>query len=120
MRLYLDDDCANPLLASLLRAAGHDVQLPADVGRGGSDDPVHLTHCIREDRVCLTKNYSDFTNLHHLIEAARGHHPGILLIRQDNDPTRDLTPRGVVRALANLIGASVTVIDCCQVLNHWR
>ena len=32
MRLYLDDDTAFPLLARLLRQAGHDVELPADAG----------------------------------------------------------------------------------------
>ena len=29
MRLYLDDDCADPLLAQLLGKAGHDIQRPA-------------------------------------------------------------------------------------------
>src|SRR5437879_1466277 len=48
MRLYLDDDLANPLLAGLLRKAGHDVVLPADVGMSGQDDAVHLTYAIRD------------------------------------------------------------------------
>jgi len=56
-------------------------------------DPVHLTHAIRSERICLTKNYDDFLVLHVLVKAARGHHPGIFVLRQDNDPTRDLTPR---------------------------
>jgi predicted nuclease of predicted toxin-antitoxin system len=120
MRLYLDDDTADVLLARLLRTAGHDVQVPSDVGMAGRFDPVHLTYCIQDDRVCLTKNYEDFENLHNLIVAAQGHHPGILIIRQDNDPNRDLKPAGVVRAIRNLEAANVPVADCCQVLNHWR
>jgi hypothetical protein len=28
----------------LLAQAGHDVQVPADVGLSGDDDPVHLGH----------------------------------------------------------------------------
>lgn len=120
MRIYLDDDTAAPLLAVLLRNAGHDVQLPRDVGMAGSDDAVHLTHAIRDQRVCLTKNYGDFQNLHNLIMEAQGHHPGILLIREDNDPKRDLKPRDIVRAIANLLSAGVPVADGCQALNHWR
>jgi hypothetical protein len=46
MTLYLDDDIAWPLLAKLLRNAGHDVQLPSDVGMTGAEDPVHLTRAI--------------------------------------------------------------------------
>ena len=41
MRVYLDDDSAALLLARLLRQAGHDVELPADVGLSGEDDAVH-------------------------------------------------------------------------------
>ena len=47
MMLYLDDDIAWPLLAKLLRNAGHDVQWPSDIGMSGSEDPVHLTRAIR-------------------------------------------------------------------------
>ena len=36
MRLYLDDDSADPRLIRLLRGDGHDVQTPADVGLAGS------------------------------------------------------------------------------------
>ena len=50
MRIYLDDDSAAPLLARLLRQAGHDVQFPADVGLSGEDDVVHLTHAVKDDR----------------------------------------------------------------------
>jgi hypothetical protein len=57
MRLYLDDDSASALLARLLRQAGHDVQLPVEVGMSGEDDPVHLAHAIREGRVCLSHNH---------------------------------------------------------------
>ncbi len=91
MKIYLDDDVASATLASLLRKAGHDVRIPAEVGMMGRDDAVHLTFAIQQDFVCLTRNYGDFQNLHNLIRAARGHRPGILVLRQDNDPTRDLT-----------------------------
>ena len=120
MRRYLDDDTASPLLAKLLGNAGHDVQLPSAAGMSGKDDAVHLTHAIQDDRTCLTKNHGDFETLHNLIVAANGRHPGILVLRQDNDPTRDLSPRGVARAIQNLQAAGVPVVTSFYVLNHWR
>jgi hypothetical protein len=106
MNLYLDDDTASPLL---FKQEGHDVMLPTAVGMAGKADPVHLTHAIRHDRVCLTKNYDDFLILHNLIEAAGGHHPGIFVVRQNSDPTRDLTPRGIVRAIRKLEASGVPI-----------
>jgi hypothetical protein len=120
MRLYLDDDSASPLLARLLRLAGHDVQLPADVGMAGKDDAVHLTHAIDADRACLSQNYRDFENLHNLVIRSQGHHPGILIVRRDNDPTRDLKPRGIVRAITNLLAAGIPLRDQYIILNQWR
>src|SRR5262249_43975418 len=111
---------APPLLVRLLLHAGHDVQRPADASLSGRADPVHLTHAIRDGRLCLTRNYGDYEELHLLILEARGHHPGILVVRQDNDPTRDLTPGGIVRAIRNLTRAGVPTADEYVVLNHWR
>ncbi len=47
MRLYLDDDSAQHLLVQLLRKAGHDVQVPVDVGLSGKSDAMHLRHAVR-------------------------------------------------------------------------
>jgi hypothetical protein len=120
MRLYLDDDTASPLLAKLLRKAAHDVQMPVDIGMGGAPDPVHLTHAIADGRFCLTKNHDDFWILHNLIKQAQGHHPGIGVVRQDNDPTRDMTPKGIVSALRKLEAADVPIQDEFTFLNLWR
>lgn len=120
MNLYLDDDSAEALLVALLRQAGHDVQIPLEVGMSGKSDPVHFTHSVREDRVLLSRNHTDFQDLHNLVIQVQGHHPGILIVRRDNDPTRDLKPAGIVRAIRNLLAAGVSVIDTVQVLNHWR
>jgi len=120
MRLYLDDDTAAPLLAKLLRKAGHNVQMPSDSGMAAAPDPVHLTHAIRDGRVCITKNHDDFWILHNLIRQAQGHHPGIFVVRQDNDPTRDLTAKGIVAAIRKLETAAVPIQDEFTVLNHWR
>jgi hypothetical protein len=120
MRLYLDDDSAAPLLAKLLRNAAHDVELPQNVNLSGRADPVHLTHTIVHARIVLTRNYGDFEDLHNLITAAQGHHSGILVVRKDNDPKRDLTDSGIVRAIAKLQNAGVPIADNYVILNHWR
>jgi hypothetical protein len=120
MKPYLDDDTAAPLLAKLLRKAGHDVQMPSAVGMVGAPDAVHLTRAIADGRICLMKNHDDFWILHNLIKQAQGHHPGVFVVRQDNDPTRDLTPKGIVAAIRKLGTAGVPIQDEFTVLNHWR
>ena len=120
MRLYLDDDTASGVLAQLLAKAGHDVQVPADFGLAGKADPIHLTQAIGDNRVFLSRNYSDFEDLHLLVMKAQGSHPGIVVIRQDNDPTRDLTPKGVVSALRKVEAAGVPIRSEYLILNHWR
>jgi predicted nuclease of predicted toxin-antitoxin system len=110
VKLYLDDDAAEGLLAKLLRKAGHDVALPSEIGMAGAPDSAHLARAIRDGRICVTKNYDDYWLLHALIMQAKGTHPGIAVIRQDNDPTRDLTPKGIVAAIRKLESAGRS--DC--------
>jgi hypothetical protein len=120
MNFYLDDDSASSALVRRLVQAGHDVLLPRDLGMTGSPDPVHLTTSIREGRVLLSGNYDDFEDLHDLILQASGHHPGIIVVRRDNDPRRDMSPRGIVNAVSKLLASSVPVADQFIILNHWR
>jgi predicted nuclease of predicted toxin-antitoxin system len=120
MRLYLDDDSVAAILVAMLGRAGHDVQIPSDVGLGGENDPVHLTHAVLDDRVLLSHNYRDFDELHDLVMAVHGHYPGILSVRKDNNPKKDLSAHGIVRAIAKLIASGTPIADACHVLNHWR
>jgi hypothetical protein len=124
MIIYLDDDSVHGVPIRLLVADGHDVLTPAQAGTAGVDDPVHLTRAIRESRVLLTGNHDDFKKLHELILAASGHHPGILVVRQDNDPKRDMKPHDIVRAIRNLLAYllanSLSVGDEFHILNHYR
>ena len=120
MRLYLDDDCLNRILIRLLRALGHDVRLPADVGLSGALDASHLRLAIREQRSLITRNYEDFEALHNLILEVHGHHFGIMVILKDNNPRHDLKPPGIVRALDNLTKATLPLADQYIVLNQWR
>ena len=119
MLLYLDDDSIHRVVVALLRKAGHDVVLPADVGLSGADDAVHLTHAVRVGRPLLSYNHDDFEHLHILIETASGHHPGIVVIRRDNDK-RDLKPRAIVAALGKLIASGDRITDHLTILNQYR
>jgi predicted nuclease of predicted toxin-antitoxin system len=120
MRIYVDEDLAAGLLVRLLQNAGHDVAAPAGAGMLGRSDAAQFTFAIHENRVCLTGNYDDFEELHFLVREASGSHPGILVVRQDNDPARDLTPKGIVAAMRKLEAASVPVANEFTILNHWR
>jgi predicted nuclease of predicted toxin-antitoxin system len=120
MKLYLDDDSASRLLARLLTQAGHDVQVPVDVEMSSASDPAHLTHAVREARVLLTANFADFEELHDLILQAGGHHPGLLVIRRENNPKRDFSPHGIVRAISNVEAAKFMLMDQFVILNQWR
>ncbi len=120
MNLYLDDDSTSQDLVRRLRNAGHNVEFPIDVGLVGREDPVHLTYAIDVARVLLTMNHDDFQDLHHLVIHAQGHHPGIIVVRKDNDRRRDLSPSGIVLAIANLEASGVPLADTLFILNQWK
>ncbi len=120
MKLYLDDDSAKAALAARLRAAGHQVIQPSSIGTSGVSDPRHLLYAVQNDAVLLTRNHDDFEDLHFLVHGAGGQHPGILVIRSDNDPSRDMKDPDIVRAIANLESAGVPIRSEFHILNHWR
>jgi hypothetical protein len=66
------------------------------------------------------KNHDDFEDLHLLIRGTRGQHPGILIVRADNDPSRDMKDQDVARAIAKLHSAGVPIANELHILNHWR
>jgi predicted nuclease of predicted toxin-antitoxin system len=98
MKIYVDDDSADRRLVAHLRNAGHQVMVPTGVGQAGRSDPKHLEYAIRNDLTLLTRNYKDFTDLHDLVLASGGEHPGILIVYFENDRRRDLPPRGIAAA----------------------
>ena len=120
MRIYVDEDLAGGVLIPLLQKAGHDVEGPAAAGMLGRSDPVQLTHAIHEGRVCLSANYRDFEDLHLLIQEATGRHAGVLVVRQENNPARDLRPKGIVAAIRKLEAAGVPIANEYIILNQWR
>lgn len=120
MRLYLDDDSADGLLVRLLVGNGHDVQIPLDVGLSGQEDVNHFMHAIAQNRVLLTHNHDDFKRLHELVLLVAGHYPGLFIVCKENNPARDLRPRGVAQAVENLLASGIPIPDQLHILNQWR
>jgi hypothetical protein len=54
------------------------------------------------------------------VQAANGTHHGILVIRSENDPRRDMTDRGIVSAIEKLQSANLPLVNQIHILNHWR
>jgi hypothetical protein len=93
---------------------------PSAVGCAGASHARHFIYAIQTDFVVLTKDYEDFLELRDLVQAVHSRHPGILAIRSDNDASRDMKDRDIVRAIGNLERAGVPVANEFLVLNHWR
>jgi predicted nuclease of predicted toxin-antitoxin system len=78
MKILIDENMSSQRLASRLQAAGHDVVLAGDVGLITVSDPRVLTWAVGQDRPVLTQDHEDFTDLHGLVLACGGRHPGLL------------------------------------------
>ena len=120
MRIYLDDNTTDPVLVAELRKRGHGVVLPSDAALSGVTDARHFVHAIQGNLVVLTRDYDDFADLHDVVLAAGGEHPGILLVRFDGDPTKDMKPGGISTAVDRIEASGLPLINQLFVLNHWR
>jgi hypothetical protein len=120
MKLYLDDNHAGTLLVALLTKAGHSVIRPADVNLVGVSDARHLRFAILKGHLMLSADRQDFWDLNDLVLTSGGHHPGILLVRFDNDPRRDMKPKHIVTAIGKLERSGISIGDQVIILNQWR
>ncbi len=120
MKIYLDDNLADPTLVGMLKKADHDVVLPRDVGLGGASDPRHLEHAVRQGLIVLTGDHEDFEDLDLLIHASGGSHPGMMIVRYDDDPKHNMRPKHIVAAVGNLERSRFVMTDQVAILNNWR
>jgi predicted nuclease of predicted toxin-antitoxin system len=120
MNLYLDDNRMDQALVGLLRKAGHTVVCSRDAALEGKSDPLHLEYAVRHGLAVLTADRVDFWQLHNLIVTSGGKHPGILVVRFDNDRTRDMKPKHVVAAVGKLERSGIDITTQVVVLNAWR
>jgi len=120
MRFLADENASIPRLASRLRAQGRDPVLTSDVGLLSVTDARMLIFAIAQALPVLTRDSEDFEDLHDLVMAAVGHHPGILIVRFDDDPQHNLTDRRIAAAISKLESSGVPIRDRIHVLNQWR
>ncbi len=120
MNLYLDDDSAKAALVARLKKAGHQAFTPADASLSGAADARHFLHAVQHGLIMLTRNHDDFEDLHLLVQATHGQHTGIVTVRFDNDPTRDMKDHEIVRAIRNLEQSGSPTANKLHILNHWR
>jgi hypothetical protein len=45
---------------------------------------------LGQRQVLMTRDYDDFLDLHDLVQATHGRHSGVMVVRSDNDPARDM------------------------------
>lgn len=99
-----------------MRKAGHEVMTANEAGLAGKIDPIVLDCARKENRVLLTKNCDDFKVLHQV----NSNHPGILVIYQNDFLSKNMNRQQVVRAIANLEAANISLANQFISLNHWN
>jgi hypothetical protein len=118
--IYLDDCSDDDYLINLLRHAGYVIVSPRDGGTLGWDDADHLEYATQHGHALLTHDPQDFQALHNVWQSQGRQHPGLLLVYQDNDSSRDMTANDIVRALENLLASGLPIVNTIHTLNHWR
>jgi Domain of unknown function (DUF5615) len=92
---------------------------PADAEIDWEADEVHFRHAQVQGLVLITKNPKDFRALHNQDQ----HHPRIVGVYQDNDPTRAMCDADLVAAIANIEEAvqhGYQIAGEFHNLNAWR
>ena len=120
MRIYLDDCADAEALARALRTDGHEVFTPRTENLLGARDPIHLNHAAQRRFVLLTKNPTDFRDLHVEYERSGRSHSGILLVYEYRIRAKNMTEDEIVAALRNLERSGIPIENEIHNLNHWR
>ena len=115
LTLLLDEDSQAKQLVRLLQVA-HDVLTINEIEMVGSADSAVLAFAQKQNRVLLTRNCSDFYELH----KNTPDHFGILAIYQDADPRKNMNYQDIVGAIANLEASELSLIGQFVVLNQWN
>jgi predicted nuclease of predicted toxin-antitoxin system len=116
MKLLLDEDSQGNALVRLLRDAGHDIVTVAEAGLAGQDDPAILAYAKNAGRVLLTRNGKDFLMLHQ----ADSSHAGILVEHQDAAPSKNMTYRQIVTAIAKIEASGWDLRRELVGINAWQ
>jgi hypothetical protein len=120
MMIYLDDSRADKALASMLEKADHKVLRPSQVSLFGASDARHFKWAINNSHVVLTADRVDFLELHELVLASGGEHPGVIVVRYSDDPKKDMKAKHIVNAVNKLAKSGLSTANQYFVLNQWR
>lgn len=115
-KIYLDENIASHLLKNLLTQNGFEVKTPTDIGLIGQDDQAQFDYAKKNNFVLLTRNPSDFIELHD----KDPHHSGIIGVYQDNDVKKDMSYQDMLLALKKLVQMKFPLKNNFVVLNHYR
>ncbi len=116
LRLLIDEDSQAKLLVKMLREASHEVLTVNEAGLTGEIDSLVLNYARQDNQVLLTHNCDDFEQLHE----ANPNHPGILAVYKNDDSSKDMSFKAIVRAIANLEAAMIPLTNQFIALNHWN
>lgn len=116
LKLLVDEDSLAKPLIKTLREAGHDVVTVNEVGLSGQFDPVVLNYARENERIVLTHNCRDFEALH----LENPNHPGILAVYRDADSSKNMSRQAIVKVIANLEAAMISLTNQFIALNHWN
>ncbi|HLK59722.1 MAG TPA: DUF5615 family PIN-like protein [Chthonomonadaceae bacterium] len=111
----MDEDSQGKLLVQRLREAGHDVLTVSDTGLEAHTDAEVFAFIKREGRVLLTRNVKDF----YALQEADADHAGILVEHQDKNPSKNLSPAAIVRAISNIEASGWEITGQFVSLNAW-
>ena len=82
--------------------------------------PLALAVLAKESLVGLSVLALAFTELHLLITESGGSHPGIFLVRMDNDRRRDMAPHHIALAIQKVLHSGLAIANQLVTLNQWR
>jgi predicted nuclease of predicted toxin-antitoxin system len=116
LSLLLDEDSQAKLLVKFLTASGHDVLTVNEVGISGFPDEQVLDYARQHNRVIVTRNCSDFRELHQ----ANPLHLGILAVYQETDTSKSMSYQAIVNAVDNLVAVNLDLTGQFIVLNQWN
>jgi predicted nuclease of predicted toxin-antitoxin system len=81
----------------------------------GAKDDAHFAYARQNNLILVTKNPSDFIELHHKATE----HAGLFVTYQDNLPS-DMKAPDIVRAIANIAKADIPIDGQVFSLNDWK
>lgn len=116
LSLLVDEDSQAKYLVNLLKSAGHDVLTVNEAHLSGAPDPSVFAFARDQGRILLTRNCSDFQEIHQI----QPNHPGILAVYQNTDASKNLSYQDIVKAIQNLEAASLDIESQFIVLNQWN